>query len=93
MSDYSAVPLWSGGMINIEWLELSPALEGDILAWDALFQSGFHWEDGWRDLAARDEYARLAPKLRDRLAAEVKEFAVVDLNLWPIDREGEASGS
>lgn len=86
MSDYSAVPLWHGGMIAIEWLELSPELEHDILAWDELFQTRFHWEDGWRDLDARDEYARLGPILRDRLAAEVKDFAVVELDLWPVDR-------
>jgi hypothetical protein len=91
MSDYSTVPLWSGGNISIEWLELSPELEGAILAWDQLFQTHFHWDDGWRDLAARAEYARLGPVLRDRLAVEIAEFGVVELNMWPTEPPTESA--
>jgi hypothetical protein len=87
MSDYSAEPIWSThGMVPVSWLGLSPELESDIVAWDDLFQSNFHWEDEWRDDEARLEYARLGPVLRDRLAKEIGAFGVVELNMWPVRR-------
>lgn len=89
MSDHGASPVWAAGNVPIAWLELSPALERDILAWDALFQSWFDPFERWTDDTARAEYALLAPRLQVRLAAEVADFAVVELDLWPIAARDE----
>lgn len=64
-------------------LDLSAGLVADLLAWQHLFDQGYHWEDGWRDDEARDAYAAQAPRLRDRLQAELGRGVDVVLDLWP----------
>ena len=82
-SDYGAGwPLWvEDGLTDRSDWELSPQLVERLQAWDDLFARHFHWDEGWRDAAARDAYHRDAPRLVRDLERELPH-ATVELHLW-----------
>ncbi len=79
MNDYSGPPLWAtyGGVAS-ESLGLPEDLCGELSAWQDEFDSGFHWETGWRtdDLAAAHvtEGRRLLPLIAAELPGHVVEL-------------------
>ncbi|MGH3326752.1 MAG: hypothetical protein ACRDPT_02960 [Streptomycetales bacterium] len=86
MSDYGADwPLWEGGMIGPEDLDLSAGLAADLKAWQDLFEDYFHWESGWRTPEAKERYARDADTLLNRLREELGPGFDVQPDAWPVN--------
>lgn len=92
MSEYGVdFPVWDLDQalgedyeVSADRLNISDQLTANILVWQRLFDENFHWEDGWRDPAARDEYADRGRRLQDRLQAELGRDVDVVLDLWPV---------
>ncbi len=100
MSDYGVVyPVWDAdgevaakdGVLRVAGTPITQRLADALLEWQRLFDEHFHWERGWCTVAARDEYATQAPRLRDHLQAELARDVDVVLDLWPLP--GDPSGS
>lgn len=93
MSDYGVdFPVWNlDHVLDTDYalsagdLDVTSQLSADLIQWQRLFDEHFHWEDGWRGPAARDEYAALGPRLWDRLQAELGPDFDVVLDLWPAE--------
>lgn len=93
MSDYSCDwPLWPRGSLpdaSAESLGLGEELTRILLELQDLFESGFHWEHGWRLSEDEERYARLAVDAWYRLQRELGDRGItVTIELWPVhDRE------
>ena len=91
MSDYGAGwPLWSDeeGLLAPDAFSLSASLVADLRNWQELFDSQFHWDDGWRTQQAESRYAREAPQLLHRLREELGSLVQVTLDAWPVSDPG-----
>jgi hypothetical protein len=82
-TDYSAPsPVWSDlGCVGLGELGISPALARRLDAWNELFQDHFHWDGGWQDSAAREQFAAQAHQLVRDLERELDPVEVV-LDDW-----------
>ncbi len=81
-------------VLRVAGRPITPRLADALLAWQRLFDEHFHWERGWCSVAARDEYATEAPRLRDHLQTELSRDVDVVLDLWPLpgDPRGSEAG-
>lgn len=79
--DWSAGPLWSGGLTEPAQLGVSPALASALDQWQAFFDTHCHWDRGWDDPDREREFTDRGAELRDWLVDEVGTFATVVLDV------------
>jgi hypothetical protein len=85
--DYGAeLPLTSEeGMLGWQQTGFSPQLLDQLAAWQEAFESGFHFDTGWRSRQLRDEWATQASELEAAIRAELGRRAELVVHLWPLN--------
>lgn len=80
----AALPLGGEGMLAWQRTKFSPQLLDRLAAWQADFESGFHWDTGWRSPEVRNRWAEEARNLAADVRAELGMRAELVVNLWPL---------
>ena len=85
--DYGAeLPLTrEAGMLGWHRAGFSPQLPDQLAAWQEAFESGFHFDTGWRSRQLRDEWATQASELEAAVRAELSGRAELVVHLWPLN--------
>lgn len=86
-SDYGAGwPLWTDreGVADPAAHGVPADIRADLRAWQALFDTGFDPDSGWRGDAVERQYAHQAIDLLRRLRSALDADAEVTLDLWPL---------
>ncbi|GAA0991199.1 hypothetical protein GCM10009551_050640 [Nocardiopsis tropica] len=92
MSDYSGPPLWSlYGGVDGEALGIPAPVSAELDAWQDLFDTGFHFDTGWRSDDLAREYEAEGRRLLPLVAAALPGF-LVELDLWPVREEKVSAG-
>lgn len=89
--DYSAPsPLWNESPRAVMPADamVPPALLAELVAWQQDFDENFHWEKGWRSVAARDRWASDAHRLEAQVRRALAGKAELIVDLWPLKRSG-----
>ena len=68
---------------------LSEELTRDIAEWNALWEVNFDPFDGWRCESAREKWRKDGVGIAARLRAEVRSFADVQYEPWPLGGRNE----
>jgi hypothetical protein len=73
------------GMLGWQQTGFSPQLLDQLATWQEAFESGFHFDTGWRSRQLRDEWATQASELEAAIRAELGRRAELVVHLWPLN--------
>ena len=83
-------PLWKSGTDEYQMqpsdYELSPELTDELRRWGDVFQTHFHYLDGWDSASTRQQYSDGMQGAVTRLRRELPpELAIQDEHTWCLD--------
>ncbi|MDF2045123.1 hypothetical protein P2P98_03035 [Microbacterium sp. Kw_RZR3] len=72
---------------------LSSALTRDLAEWNTLWEANFDPFEGWKNEPARESWRESGDRIATRLQEEVRDFADVQYEPWPLGGEHGPWGS